>query len=183
MSISDFLESGMGPKMDVIIVGAGITGLATYLSLKKRWPEMNVKIYESHAPDSVVHPDTLDLDELSSSTTVVGGGLGIAPNGMRVIREIDDKLYKAIKSRGFTCENFTFKSARGWTMAMQPIGDQKQPEEHCVSIMRHEVLNCFREFVGPGVIEYRKVIGLRTNAAGRPAIVLEGGGSGRAYGA
>lgn len=81
--------------MKIIIVGAGISGLSTYLHLRKHLPNPDshtITIYESHqarsklpsANSTASEHANLNLDTLSESTAIVGGGLGISPNGMRV---------------------------------------------------------------------------------------------------
>ncbi|KAG6906800.1 hypothetical protein DXG01_012048 [Tephrocybe rancida] len=84
--------------MKIIIIGAGIGGLSAYHSLRKHLPsEFTVKVYESHG----------------STMTNVGGGLGLAPNGLRAIASISPKAVEYIQSRGFPGPIFTFRNSTG----------------------------------------------------------------------
>lgn len=86
--------------MKVIIIGAGIGGLSAYHSLKKYLANNNVtiKVYESHGPPG---------------TTKVGGGLGLAPNGLRAIASISPKAVEFIRMNGHPGPIFTFRNSSG----------------------------------------------------------------------
>jgi 2-polyprenyl-6-methoxyphenol hydroxylase-like FAD-dependent oxidoreductase len=172
--------------MRIIIVGAGIAGLSTYLLLKKHLlgPTSNlnghisITIYESHnsrigTADEKGGPNS--VEELSSSTPLVGGGLSIAPNGMRILREIDERLHDEITKRGFVIEHAVFRSARGWTLGKIRWGDMREPEEFSVSIARHRLWECLRDAVGEDVIQYRRVAGVETGNTGKPVVSFADG--------
>jgi len=115
-------------SMKVIIVGAGIAGLSTYLFLQKYCAplvDLKVTIYESYKPGSKRSLAEATFQELSSSSQIVGGGLGLSPNGMRILREIDENLYDRVKKAGFITEKFVFKSARGWRLNASPASDMR----------------------------------------------------------
>jgi 2-polyprenyl-6-methoxyphenol hydroxylase-like FAD-dependent oxidoreductase len=150
--------------MKIIIVGGGIAGLSAYLHLLKYLPNAHLTIYESHAPQSSVSHN-LNLDNLSASTTLVGGGLGISPNGMRVLRALNKELHHAVATQGFPAEHFVFKGANGWTLGIQRTGDQairkkEDDEEVCIASSRHGFWETLIKAVGTGVIRYRKVVGI-----------------------
>jgi 2-polyprenyl-6-methoxyphenol hydroxylase-like FAD-dependent oxidoreductase len=158
--------------MQIIIVGGGIAGLSTYAFIKQKLPTHSIKIYESHTPKAVTATTGSTFDELSSSTSVVGGGLGISPNGMRILRELDEGLHDNIIATGFVCHNFTFRSSRGWKLAMNPTSDRREPEEYCVSIARQGAWKCLSEFVGEEVVVYRKVVDVKRSDGGKPVVVF-----------
>ncbi|KAG6840264.1 hypothetical protein C0991_007892 [Blastosporella zonata] len=86
--------------MKIIIIGAGIGGLSAYHSLKKHLSnDTSIKIYETRGPPS--------------STTKVGGGLGLAPNGLRAIASVSPKAADYIQARGFLGYIFTFRNSTG----------------------------------------------------------------------
>jgi 2-polyprenyl-6-methoxyphenol hydroxylase-like FAD-dependent oxidoreductase len=148
--------------MKIIIVGGGIAGLSTYLYLLKHLPSAHLTIYESHAPQSSVSRD-FNIDDLSASTTLVGGGLGISPNGMRVLRDLNKELHDAVAAQGFPAEHFVFKGANGWTLGKQRTGDQAfrkkdEDEEVCIASSRHGLWETLMKAVGEGVVRYRKVV-------------------------
>ena len=163
--------------MKIIIVGGGIAGLSTYLHLRKHLPSSSrhdVTLYESHKPNSTSCTSSsqnrlnqsVDLDTLSESTAIVGGGLGISPNGMRVLRDLDLDLYNRVVAQGFPAENFIFKGANGWTLGMQSTSDKAVRAEDlgevCVASSRHGLWHALRQSVvekyGRAAIEHRKVL-------------------------
>ncbi|KAF2110534.1 hypothetical protein BDV96DRAFT_650653 [Lophiotrema nucula] len=168
--------------MKIIIVGGGISGLSTYLHLRKHLPDPSshsIKIYESHPPrssDTLPLNSKLNLDTLSNSTALVGGGLGISPNGMRVLRDLNVDLHDAVAAQGFPAEKFVFKGANGWTLGVQRTGDgsvrtEGEPEEVCIASSRHGIWECLRKAVGEGVVVYRRVVGLeRVENGGREEV-------------
>lgn len=172
--------------MKIIIVGGGIAGCSTYLSLRQIFaqrdmPNHEIKIYEKYTPRTKVAStstdatqDVQDFDELSSSTAIVGGGLGISPNGMRIVGEISQPLHDAVVAQGFPCEKFIFRGSRGWKLSETSSTDGKG--ESCVASSRHGLWKCLQEAIGEGVVEYKKVV----EAVGRvgnqrPRVVFEDG--------
>ncbi|KAJ4371387.1 hypothetical protein N0V83_004604 [Neocucurbitaria cava] len=168
--------------MHVTIVGGGIAGLSTYLHLRKYLPHPSthtITIYESHKPRStapysssslpISQQHNINLDTLSSSTALVGGGLGISPNGMRVLRDLDQDLHDKIVAQGFPAEKFVFKGANGWTLGAQSTSDkivrgEGEKEEVCIASSRHGLWETIMRFVvekyGIDVVRYAKVVGV-----------------------
>lgn len=177
--------------MKVIIVGGGISGLSTYLLLQKHVvpvladtnSPLSVIIYESHEPRTTgtsTSPDAINLDDLSSSTALVGGGLGVGPNGMRVLRHISEQLYQRVRTDGFVVEKNVFKSAYGWRLMVQDFKAPARdglPEERLVSCSRDGLWRALRDEViggsgGSEAIEYRKVVEVvAADGEGRKATV------------
>ncbi|KAK1827539.1 hypothetical protein QBC39DRAFT_393690 [Podospora conica] len=179
--------------MKIIIIGAGISGLATYLHLRKHLPspppghEHTIRIYESHRPrpaGSSSTPPTNDFDALSSSTAIVGGGLGVSPNGMRVLYDLDPDLHASVAAQGFPCDHFIFMGQNGWTLGMQRTSDRGGFEgaggrpEVCVSSSRHGLWACLTAKMGEaqddGVVRYQKVVEVRVRDR-RKVVVFEDG--------
>ncbi|KAL8314293.1 hypothetical protein RB593_008091 [Gaeumannomyces tritici] len=164
--------------MKVIIVGAGISGLATYLYLKKNLPDPpapatphSIRIYESHRPRTgrglaAGQDHALEsFEALSASTAIVGGGLAVAPNGMRVLRDLDPEIHRAVTEQGFPCENFIFMGQNGWTLGTQATSDRGGFEgpppsgraEVCVSSTRHGLWACLMAAVPEDAVQYKRV--------------------------
>lgn len=178
--------------MHIIIAGGGISGLSTYLFLRKNLPPSSpphtIHIYESHQPRATPHPtpSAPSLDPLSTSP-LTGAGLGISPNGMRVLHDLDPPLHTAVSAQGFPCEHFIFMGENGWTLGMQKTSDRGGYEgadgraEVCVSSSRMGLWRCLMDAVGEGVVRYRRVVGVRRQGVegegGRKVVVVfEDGG-------
>lgn len=173
--------------MKIIIVGAGISGLSTYLSLRKYLKSSaskhKIAIYEKHQTQFNItcgpaSNDVATFEELSSSTAIVGGGLGVSPNGMRLLGELSQDLHDAIANQGAPCERFVFTSSRGWRLSSQSTGDRRveDGEEVCVATSRHGLWRCLKEAVvkDGGGIEYRKIVNVIIGLeGGKPKIVFD----------
>lgn len=153
--------------MKIIIVGAGVSGLALYLQLRKVLPNTEshiIHVYESQNPRETVALGRSDSslpsnqDDLTDSTAVVGNTIALAPNSVRLLNYIDNRLYTIFKTRGYTNHSYTFKTARGHTIAMTPTGDNGSDEEYSVSCPRYGLWKCFHDIVGEDRIHYGKVI-------------------------
>ena len=171
--------------MKIIIVGAGVSGLATYLQLRKTLPSPDshtIRIYESHQlsletnQSSHSYPSVSAKlgDDLTDSTAVVGNTIALAPNSVRLLKDISPKLYKNFKSRGYVNHTYKFRTARGHTLAVTTTGDKRLPEEHTISCPRHNLWKCLHEVVGEDKIAYRKVIHVDLNGA-KPVVRLADG--------
>ncbi|KAF2840930.1 FAD binding domain protein [Patellaria atrata CBS 101060] len=166
--------------MKVIIIGAGISGLSTYLYLRKLVPSItDITIYESHRPRTTSSLESQNYEDLSASTAIVGGGLGVSPNGMYVLKDLDPEIYTAVIEQGFLCDHFTFKGANGWTLSKVPTNDKRQKEgaglEKCVSSSRHGVWLCLKRKVPDEEIVYRRVSEVGISEDGKPAVKFQDG--------
>ncbi|KAM7182901.1 salicylate hydroxylase [Naviculisporaceae sp. PSN 640] len=196
--------------MKIIIVGGGISGLATYLFLRKLLPNPSssssshaIYIYESHRPRNKITSNTsknnsqsenqeTSISSLSTSTQTVGGGLGVSPNGMRILHDISPALHEAVTAQGYPCEKFIFMAENGWTLGVSSSGDQGGYEAHgpdareevCVSSLRGGLWACLKRHVdetygeGEEVVRYEKVAEVRpaNSAEGKKAVVVFEGG-------
>jgi 2-polyprenyl-6-methoxyphenol hydroxylase-like FAD-dependent oxidoreductase len=177
--------------MKIVIVGAGISGLATYLFIRKYCNEilkdepLDLVLYESHDPNTKVDLTQLTFGQLSSSTAIIGGGIGLAANGMYILRDLGDDVRDQAMDGGFPCETFVFRSARGWRLQSSPCSDQKgkpgKPpgqEEFCVSMARHNLWSTLAERVDSHNIAYKKVVSVTKGVpekGQKPSITLEDG--------
>lgn len=94
--------------MKILIIGSGICGLSTYHFIRKHLPTHTVHIYEAY-PKSV---------------RAVGAGLGLAPNGTRVLNALDPALVTELlkPTNSFIGETFIMRNSRGSTLARLPLG-------------------------------------------------------------
>jgi 2-polyprenyl-6-methoxyphenol hydroxylase-like FAD-dependent oxidoreductase len=147
--------------MKIVIVGAGISGLATYLQLRKVLPDFEtheVSIYDSHQPQKTVNSCTTASKYLTDSTAVVGNSIGLTPHSVRLLKYIDEDLYRLFKSRGYVSRSYTFRTARGHTLAVLSSGDGGSPEEYTISCSRHQLWRCLYEIVGENNVQHGEVV-------------------------
>lgn len=160
--------------MKIIIVGGGIAGLTTYLYMKKHLSpngEHDIRIFESHHTRIASVPiEEANLQNLSSSTALVGGGLVVAPNGIRVLRDLSEELRDGVAKQGFVCKTYAFKAGRGFTIASQETTDRRDPPEYSVASSRHGLWKCLSDAVGNDVVVFRKVAEIVLNNYGKPTV-------------
>jgi len=167
--------------MKIAIVGAGVAGLCTYLNLRKHLPkDTRITIFESHRPradPSAAAPsaDAITFASLSASTQLVGGAVGIAPNGMRALRALDEALHADVVREGFVVRRAVFRAARGWRLASLPWGDRRAPEEWLVALARQRLWAALLRRVGEGAVRYAKVTGVEVGEGKGVVVRVEGG--------
>lgn len=99
--------------MKVVIVGAGVSGLTTYLFLNKLLrpkldanTQLEILIYDSHeAPKNADRPSP-SLVAPSAFAQGVGGVVGISPNGLRVLKQLDEGLFRSVANKGYPVSTF-----------------------------------------------------------------------------
>lgn len=156
--------------MKIIIVGAGISGCSAYLSLKKHLPQPpgpaethTYTIYEAYdtARDTTFQerPASATGEGVTrSATLVVGGGLGVGPNGLNVLRRLDESLLQDVVRGGYPYSEFHIKSAYGWTlMRMQATAEVDGHAMNSVAMSRHSIWQCLRDRIPNDVIVNKKI--------------------------
>lgn len=153
--------------MKVVIIGAGIAGCTAYLELHKHLPQPHeITIYEAYSTDLEVSPEQRQkMETTHSSTLVVGGGLAVAPNGLNVLRRLDEALLKDITRDGYVVSTSNLKSKDGWTLlSMKPTGPKPQtnitddPERmHMVACSRHSLWKALRARIPDEHISNKRV--------------------------
>lgn len=140
--------------MRIIIVGAGVSGLSTYLLLEKLLPpilgktsrKLEFLIYDSH----ISIPAGTGA---GAGTGAIGNTSILPPTSIKILQQIDPELYTLFKSQGFENHAFTIRSARGHTLAklststtaITATDDQK--EEYAISCPHAVLKECLREIV------------------------------------
>jgi 2-polyprenyl-6-methoxyphenol hydroxylase-like FAD-dependent oxidoreductase len=151
-------------EMKIIIVGAGISGLATYLFLKKYFPfAKEVRIYEKL--------QTLRYKHSQTTSSGRGAVLGVSANGLRVLRDLGPKLTDRVIREGSICKYFLFQNADGVPLGRIRTG--RHDDEFCVSISRDALWKALMAEVGD-VVTYREVTTIRHNPETGKAIVKLG---------
>ena len=123
--------------MKILIVGAGITGLSTYLFLHKHLSNPHshphqIILLESHDTRAIRQPSPCDGRQGESTTPnrtlftpeTAGSALGIARNGLACLSRVDGEgeTLGRVMARGFPMGRLVFDCARGWRLGEFEIG-------------------------------------------------------------
>jgi 2-polyprenyl-6-methoxyphenol hydroxylase-like FAD-dependent oxidoreductase len=151
-------------EMKIIIVGAGISGLATYLFLKKYCPFANeVRVYE--------RPQTPRYEHSHTTSSGRGSVLGVSANGLRVLRDLGPKLMDRVLRDGSICKYFLFQNANGVPLGRIRTG--RRDDEFCISISRDALWKALMAEAGD-VVTYCEVTTIRHNLETGKAVVKLG---------
>ena len=139
--------------MKIIIVGAGISGLSLSLFLHTHLrdvDDLEIAIYESHRPRATsTQLQTPHDKDANFPTQLIGGGLGISPNGLRALHACSPAVYQALTAQSFVAKSFVFAGAPGWKLASVPTTDRRIDsdigEQFCLSTSRQGVWQCLRD--------------------------------------
>ncbi|KAF9892696.1 hypothetical protein FE257_001098 [Aspergillus nanangensis] len=165
--------------MKIVIIGAGISGCTAYLLLKKHLPSQplevgqdshSITIYEAHDTNKDTTPSDRRGGSTHSSTLVVGGGLGIGPNGLNVIQRLDETLLHNIVRGGYAVSTSNLKTKNG-TLLMQMSATEDaapgRPAMHMVGSSRHSLWRCIQQRVPDRDIVTTRVSKVVANRHGR----------------
>ncbi len=142
--------------MKVIIIGGGIGGLAAYHSLQKYLPSATVKVYEAY-PTSI------------ASTSVIGGGLGVVPNGLRALKAISPAALEYLYAHGYRTTYFTVRNDNGTTLGrLGGEGDR-------IMMSRASVHESMLLDVPDGVVEWNKKVKQVEETPNGARVVFEDG--------
>ena len=151
--------------MKIVIVGGGISGLSSYLFLKKLLPTalphdtpLQICVYESHEAPKRQHRPQLSVSAPTSFAQGVGGALGIAPNGLRVLKNLDDDLFHNVVNQAYSVSKFRFRSRQGWALADFPMTDAGEPPLHTILTSRQGIWDCLRDRVPDEDVIRKRVI-------------------------
>ncbi|OJD16510.1 hypothetical protein AJ78_03323 [Emergomyces pasteurianus Ep9510] len=167
--------------MKIVIIGAGIGGCAAYLSLKKRLPkppspsqDHEYTIYEAYdTPREFEAPHP--LGETHSASLVVGGGLGVGPNGLNVLRRLDEELFHDVVRAGYPYATMKFMNSYGSTLMRMSSRGGSKPEINSVSMSRHAIWRTLRSRIPDEALVTKRVVEVVANANGRNIIKFADG--------
>ncbi|TWU74638.1 hypothetical protein ED733_002762 [Metarhizium rileyi] len=115
--------------MKIVIIGGGISGCTIFLQLRKHLPDPpsgeahEITIYEAYDTNIDTGSENRSNGPTHSSTLIVGGGLGVAANGLNVLKRLDGNMLRDIVRGGYSCATMNMKSKNGRVLArMQPAG-------------------------------------------------------------
>ena len=153
--------------MKIVIIGAGVSGLSTYLLLRKHIPvpappaeQHSIQIFETYNTSrglthkDGIHPGAYDQN---ANSIGIGGGLGIMGNGLNVLKRLDESLFHDVVRKGHPIHAFKMSNARGWTLAKLPTETRDDPPVTCVMIARQALWNALRVNVPDSAIINKKV--------------------------
>lgn len=155
--------------MKVIIVGAGIGGLSAYLALRKHLASvldssaLSITLVEAYPSPS------------QHTYSLVGNGLGLAPNGLRAIASITSAAVPYIYERGYAKgSNMTFRNSKGKTLGTMAFGrEEKYGYSMCI-LPRAVVHEALLNEVDASAIKWgTRVVGVQEVAEGEGGIVVQ----------
>lgn len=159
--------------MKIIIVGAGLSGLCTAISLRKyvrpKLAEpLEVKVYDEAdiKPRGDIEYGNNDLSAIRSKGQ--GAAISLQANAFKVLRDIDPRLAERVYASGFPCKGFSWKTAGDWLLGYEYL------EAHPVS--RPLLVETLQEALPKGTVVYRTVSGAETGADGRAKVFFQDGG-------
>lgn len=170
--------------MKIVIIGAGVAGCTAYLELQQHLPSSGseasheIIIYEAYSTDLNVNPDKREEEHTHSSTLLVGGGLGIAPNGLNVLRRLDEDLLRQIVRSGYAVSTSNLKSKNGSLLLSMkqnspkaPLGNSDDPEKmYMVACSRHALWKALRERIPDEHIFNKRILEVISHADKRNVI-------------
>jgi len=155
--------------MKIVIVGAGISGISVFTFLKKllptppaHLPPHEILIYESH--DASRRAKTA---EPACDFSPIGGALGIAPNGMKVLLDLDQQIHAAISVQGYPVSFLQLKSAYGWLLARFNAMDPTRSMQRTIMCSRQAVWDCLRDSIPDDAIKTSSTFPRRLQHRGR----------------
>ncbi|KAL3464271.1 hypothetical protein BJX64DRAFT_255348 [Aspergillus heterothallicus] len=159
--------------MKIVIIGGGISGCAAYLAFRKHLPGLHeITIYEAYD----THIDTTNEDrngETHSSTLVVGGGLGLFPNGLNVLKRLDEDILCDVVRSGYPIAHQDLRSKNGTLlMRLDSTADPEQDGKrmHLLGISRHSLWKNLRLRIPDSDIQTKRVLEVVENANGRNTV-------------
>ncbi|KAL4742020.1 hypothetical protein BDV11DRAFT_203108 [Aspergillus similis] len=171
--------------MRIIIIGGGISGCAAYLQLKKHLPQPNISshhemiIYEAYNTDISTKNENCD-SQTDFSTPVVGGGLGLFPNGLKVLERLDEDILRDIVCGGYVIAHQNMKSKNGTLLLRTDPSADPDPEwdgkrMHLLGTSRHSLLSNLRRRIPNCDIQTKRVSKVVANKHGSNVVHFANG--------
>ncbi|PYI09321.1 putative extracellular salicylate hydroxylase/monooxygenase [Aspergillus sclerotiicarbonarius CBS 121057] len=162
--------------MKIVIVGGGISGFAAYLALRKHLPQPpggdhEYTIYEAYDTDETTTFRERTKHDTHSSTLIVGGGLGVAPNGLHVLERLDSDLLHEVVQEGYMVDHSNLKSKHGhllMRLSSSGICPSSQTSNdrspmHLLGISRHALWRSLRRRIPNATIVNKRVSSVTAN--------------------
>lgn len=155
--------------MKVIIVGAGLCGLATAIALRKHVKleneELEIKIYEKTQLDPST--EAKSDEEAAEKGRKLGAAVNLQQNGLFVLRDLDAALYEKVLSRGYPCKHMTWKTAGDITLGRNYL--------NVLAISRPVLIESLEEYLPEHSVTYRTVSEVVISEHSKPRVRFEDG--------
>ncbi|PYH97180.1 FAD/NAD(P)-binding domain-containing protein [Aspergillus ellipticus CBS 707.79] len=172
--------------MKIVIIGGGISGFAVYLALRQHLPrppppaeDHEYTIYEAYDTGQDTTFRERPEGGPHSSTLIVGGGLGVGPNGLHVLQRLDPKLLRDAVQGGYVVNQSNLKSKHGYLLmqldssgtcnSVRQSGEHQSPT-HLLGTSRHSLWRCLRTRIPDAVIVHKRISEVIANSQGRNLI-------------
>lgn len=155
--------------MKVIIIGAGIGGLSVYHALQKHLAatascplSVNIKLYETYGSPT-------------STTSNIGGGLGLAPNGLRAIASVSKNAVNCIQEHGFPGAIIAFRNSTGRLLGQYWNGRSERYGFNQLMLRRSIVHEALLQDIPPNAVVWgTKVQSIRETSDGVEVTFADG---------
>lgn len=166
-------------SMKIVIIGAGIAGCSAYLQLRKHFGADQITVYEAYNTAENA-TQTYWKGVTHSSTLVVGGGLGIGPNGLHVLQRLDDSLVRDIVRDGYVISHGNMKSKHGRLLmrmdtTADPASSPTSQPTHVLGCSRHAAWRALRSRVPDDAIVTKRIAAVVANPDHRNLITFVDG--------
>lgn len=94
----------------------------------------------------------------------------IAPNGLSVLRDLDETIFAQVANSGYPISHFHLTSANGYSLARIGATNGNNPELHTVLISRQRLWDCLRDHVPDTAFADRRSVSAVTYDNYRPVI-------------
>lgn len=165
--------------MKIIIIGAGISGLGTAISLRKYLqPQLGnddvleVKVYDEARvkPAGEIDYSWHDHSDIrqQKKTKNQGAAISLQSNAFKVLRDLDLTLAERVYASGLPCKGFTWKNASDWVLGHENL------DAHLIS--RPVLIECLMEALPEEIVQYRTVANVTIEEGSKPTIHFSDGG-------
>lgn len=174
--------------MKIVIIGAGIAGCAAYLELQKHLPRPTkpdesheITIYEAYNTNLSITAADRTEEHTHSSTLLVGGGLGVAPNGLNVLKRLDEELLKDVVRGGYVTAISNMKNKNGWPLfsmksasSHDNSNNNNNRSPHMLATSRHSLWTALRGRIPDHHIIHKRISQVVARSDGRNLIYFAG---------
>jgi 2-polyprenyl-6-methoxyphenol hydroxylase-like FAD-dependent oxidoreductase len=131
--------------MKILIIGGGIGGFSMYHALRKHLPESSttIKVYEAYP-------------SAAATKSNIGGGLSLAPNGLRALASLSKDITDDIVAHGLSEPIKTFRNSSGGLIGHMSGGRKERYGFDQMLLPRATVHGAVLKGVPDDAIEWQK---------------------------